>query len=423
MDNKEQRWDDEEEEQAFGGGFGDDLYQQDDAEEADKLKTASSSTATGPAPISFFEYPKMDTKGKKSNKASFKKEDEDDKWVVLEKVHGCNFSFICNGAGVQCARRTALLSDGETFYSWQKAKEKYVAGVLEIYKEIEQMLVELDECLGTSYRRFNAPKKNQEPPSLDGKRLATVTVFGELFGGIYPHPDVPDLGLLHCQKGVYYTPDIEFYAFDIYVKFMGEANGFWLNYRKAMQLFAKHNFFYARPLFEGPLQECLKFDITINSSVPALLGLPPLEKNQIEGVVIKSVEPSYGRVGKREIYKHKNAKFAEVNPKVPLTLYEKKRAEEASNLQKIYEEVERYITDNRMDNLRSKIGEIEASNRAKVAEACELLCADVLADFCEDERELWEAVDEQQREIAKKNTRSKVNAFVADWLERHASTK
>jgi hypothetical protein len=28
------------------------------------------------------------------------------------------------------------------------------------------------------------------------QKVGLVIVYGELFGGVYPHPDVPDLGLL-----------------------------------------------------------------------------------------------------------------------------------------------------------------------------------------------------------------------------------
>jgi len=96
-----------------------------------------------------------------------------------------------------------------------------------------------------------------------------------------------------------------------------------------MKLLANTKIFYATPLLEGTLEECLKFNITINSSIPKHFGLPELEKNQCEGVVIKSVEYKYKPTGnKRYILKYKNQKFAEINPKVPLTKYEQKREDQ-----------------------------------------------------------------------------------------------
>ena len=45
-----------------------------------------------------------------------------------------------------------------------------------------------------------------------------VFLYGELYGGQYPHPDVdPVPGLQAVQTGVYYSPHIEFCAFDLRV--------------------------------------------------------------------------------------------------------------------------------------------------------------------------------------------------------------
>ena len=151
------------------------------------------------------------------------------------------------------------------------------------------------------------------------------------------------------------------------------------------------------------------------------------------GVIVKSVEPTFTKQGKRHIFKAKNAKFAEVNPKVPMTLYEKQREEARANLEKVYDEVERYcivvvgvvcmlfskqlynryINDNRMDTLRSKIGEVTSE---RINEASELYFADVMKDFVKDEEELWMSISEEERERASRNTRSKVNSFVVGWV-------
>jgi len=353
--------------------------------------------------IEFVEYHSIDVKGRKTKSqfAGAKKEDEN-VWVVLEKVHGCNFSFICNGEHLGAARRTGLLDDHETFYGWQKVRDKYREAVFFLFRE-----------LSTKY----AEDGEEEPLT-----VLSITIYGELFGGIYPHADVPDLGLLHCQKGVYYSNDIEFFAFDILIKAASKAQPskikkLWLNYRTAMKLFKKYNIFCAQPLKEGPFDECIKYDIKFNSTIPALLGLPELPQNQCEGIVVKSIEPTFTAQGKRHIFKAKNAQFQEVNPKVPLTLYEKQREAARANLEKIYDEVERYINDNRMDTLRSKIGEVTTE---RINEASEAYFADVMKDFIKDQEELWMSVSEEERERASRNTRSKVNSFVVSWVAQNS---
>jgi hypothetical protein len=53
--------------------------------------------------------------------------------VALEKVHGSNFCFISNGTDLLAARRNALLDPVETFYSWQRVRDKYATAFHELY--------------------------------------------------------------------------------------------------------------------------------------------------------------------------------------------------------------------------------------------------------------------------------------------------
>ena len=80
---------------------------------------------------------------------------------VQEKVHGTNLSFISNGQTIIYAKRTELILDNEEFFNSKLVKEKYTDNILELFKYISD--------------KFNAK---------------TITIFGELFGGGYPHPDI-----------------------------------------------------------------------------------------------------------------------------------------------------------------------------------------------------------------------------------------
>lgn len=42
------------------------------------------------------------------------------KYVVQEKVHGANTSFLCDGNEVKFAKRTSILSEGENFYEYDE---------------------------------------------------------------------------------------------------------------------------------------------------------------------------------------------------------------------------------------------------------------------------------------------------------------
>lgn len=44
----------------------------------------------------------------------------DVKWVVQEKVHGTNTSFLCDGHDVKFAKRTSILAEDENFYDYMR---------------------------------------------------------------------------------------------------------------------------------------------------------------------------------------------------------------------------------------------------------------------------------------------------------------
>jgi len=92
-------------------------------------------------------------------------------WVVTEKVHGANFCFIIDNSRIQCAKRKALLSEGEDFFHHHRLLAR----------------------LGGSLRAL-----------FDALSASRVMIYGELFGGRYPHPDVPVIdGLNPIPTGVW----------------------------------------------------------------------------------------------------------------------------------------------------------------------------------------------------------------------------
>lgn len=131
-----------------------------------------------------------------------------------------------------------------------------------------------------------------------------------------------------------------------------------------------------------------------------------------EGVIIKSVEPIYEK-GKRIIYKHKNEKFSEVNPK-PLqpTKHELERKKKKEIEEIFFQELERYINENRKIALESKIGIITKEN---LNIAIEKYVQDVLDDFQIDHSELWN--DYPRKENVPKVFKSIVHSFFKKYLK------
>ena len=175
-------------------------------------------------------------------------------YVVQEKVHGANTSFLCDGESVRFAKRTSLLEDDEKFYDYPELLERYKDRVIALTKDV----------MG----RYAGVK--------------SVNIFGEMFGGTYPHKDVqPNRKVTVIQKGVCYCPEHEFYGFDIYL--VGEESNRYLPVDEVNELFERHGFLYAKTLFKGTLSECLKYPNAFQSKIAEWLGLPAIEDNICEG--------------------------------------------------------------------------------------------------------------------------------------------
>lgn len=205
------------------------------------------------------------------------------RWVVTEKVHGANFVVMVGPGGVRFAKRKAPLRPGENFF-----------GHLALVDE----LTEAGQSLWAA---------------LQGPKVEQVAVYGELFGGHYPHKDVaPVPGVQAIQTGVWYCPEVRFCAFDIAVTVGGDRS--YLDYERTLALAADAGLFAAAPLAVGTLQEAMELPVEFDTTVPDALGLPAIVPNPAEGLVIKTVEPIVVQTRKgpmRPVFKRKRASFAE----------------------------------------------------------------------------------------------------------------
>ncbi|MEO1270826.1 MAG: RNA ligase family protein [Myxococcota bacterium] len=143
----------------------------------------------------------------------------------------------------------------------------------------------------------------------------SVQVYGELFGGGYPHPDVPATpGVQPIQTGVYYCPEVRFCAFDLAVT-LADTQRVMIDYLEAVELWESVGLPYAEPLKVGALGELLEYPRRFTTTWPDRLGLPPLEDpNLAEGIVLKPVpfvEVATPKGARRPLLKLKIAEFAE----------------------------------------------------------------------------------------------------------------
>ena len=241
---------------------------------------------------------------------------KNDLFVVSEKIHGANFGMYYDKDGFSCASRNNKLSEDASFNNFKYALEK---------ADIETKMNKIYKMLGK--RDF--------------------IMYGEIFGGNYPHPEVPKGKFKMVQKGVYYSPDINILAFDICVE------GKYLSYIEFENICKEVDFPYIKAQFVGKLVYCLNYSNEFQSNIPDYYGLPPINYNICEGVVIRGYAEDFkDHRGNRIIIKNKNEKFSEKQKT-------KKVFVEDTNIIEVVGKISPFICENRLNNVLSKMTDDE----------------------------------------------------------------
>ncbi|MEJ5048335.1 RNA ligase, Rnl2 family [Chryseobacterium culicis] len=308
----------------------------------------------------------------------------DEVFIVQEKVHGANFSFFTDGKEIKIAKRTAFIEKDEKFFNAYQILERYRKNVTEVFQKVKAIYPDVE----------------------------TVVIYGELFGGGYKHKEVePVKDAVKVQKGIEYAPYNEFYAFDI------KLNGItYLDTEVVNQIFEETGFFYAKILFQGTLEDALRYPNVFNSKIPAWLGLPELENNMCEGTIVKTLKTKYFGNGARIILKNKNEKWIEKSKMVKKEgKTVQKQVHFSEKAQEIWEEIQKYATANRLNNVVSKIGEFEPKMIGKVIG---LFSQDILEDFQKDFPAAFTAIEKEEQ----KRINKKLNSLVIDFIKEELMT-
>lgn len=267
-----------------------------------------------------------------------------DEFAIMEKVHGANASFWYDGNEMKIARRKDFLTDKEIKSDWKGNEWNIKKKIKLLYNLIEN----------------------------DNPDLQKLVVFGERFGGNYPHPDVPKIqGMGMIQAGVFYSPDIHFYGFDI------KVNEKFLSIEKANFYFDKVNIHRQKIMFVGTLDKCLEFSPIFSTRIPEYFDLPYIDGNEAEGIVIRSLEEMCYRHN-RMILKNKNPKFIEREQR---SKKPKKIIELSDYFQNIIENLSMYVNINRLNNVLSKLGTLTNKDFGKLMKE---MIEDVKEDFEKD---------------------------------------
>lgn len=177
------------------------------------------------------------------------------RWVATEKIHGAQLVVATDGDTVRVGKRKAWLLPDEPFFGWQLLRH-----------ELEAKARALHAALG---------------------RGGELHLYGELFGGGYPHPDVPALpGLSAVQTGIWYAPGLAWAVFDALVS-GGQGTPVFLAH-SMLEALAEHEGLLVPPrLGGGSRVELARLPVRYPSRVPARLRLPELPGNVAEGYVLK----------------------------------------------------------------------------------------------------------------------------------------
>ena len=293
-------------------------------------------------------------------------------WVVTEKVHGANFVVATDGRDVNFAKRKAWLEPNEEFFGYQLLVPFLTEKARQLFSDL----------------------------SASDESLRHLFIYGELFGGAYPHPAVaPDPRVEAVQTGVYYSPRIEFVVFDITtVDGLGKRR--FLPFQNALECATTAGFLALPPLLIAPYTKAVAFPLGFESTIPSHLGLPALAKgNKAEGVVIKPLNSIVLQSGEslRPILKRKIPEFAED------AMYDGARkwkpvagliADEHAAIQLLLEQIPSFLTPQRLASARSKVGRLDGKDVAHRAQFIDAVWEDLADKFKTDFSDFWRAISD-----------------------------
>jgi Rnl2 family RNA ligase len=181
-------------------------------------------------------------------------------YLALEKIHGAQLVLGLDAGGrFHAGKRKAWLDPEEPFFGWQLLRAT------------------LEEAVR----------------ALDVDHDGELVVFGELFGGSYPHPDVPRLRAFSAvQTGIWYAPDLRFAPFAILLAAPDTDGGQFLAPSEMLRLAGAVDLVPPPLVGRGNRGQVLGLPTRSETRVPALLGLPPIKDNTAEGFVVQLDRPS-----------------------------------------------------------------------------------------------------------------------------------
>lgn len=295
-------------------------------------------------------------------------------WIAELKIDGTNFSIVRDKDGVAFAKRSGIIGEGENFFNYQK------------------ILPELNRIHDALWNH------------LTDASVEHLCIRGELFGGYYPHKEVPSVnGVKAIQKRAAYGPDLYYRVFDISV------NGQYLRASVKHTLCSFLQIPAVPILAQGKLDDLLELDPIFEDPIAKELGLPEIEKNYAEGYVFKPVEPLYLPNRERVILKHKNPAFDDIHKKKNKKSV--KKVNMPPELQNEAVNVSQYITENRLRDVLGKLGN-EFTNKS-FGKIISTFNADIIDDYRKDS-EVFNTLSKDDQKVITRYLNSQASNFLRE---------
>lgn len=239
-------------------------------------------------------------------------------WTASEKIHGANTVIGTDGRTVRIGKRKQWLEETEPFFGWQILRSFLEQSALSIFSSL--------------------------------KDAEVLYLYGEIFGGEYPHRDVKNIqSITPVQTGIWYSPDIRFALFDLLKVKNGEK--IFLSFTEMEKLASEAGMLTVPKIASGSLNELQSLPVRYISKMPSILGLPAIQNNYAEGFVLKP--DAELNVSGRPILKVKIPEFQE-NRFDESTAFNK---DAMPSLNELIHFIKLMINPARLASAKSKVGE------------------------------------------------------------------
>jgi Rnl2 family RNA ligase len=281
-------------------------------------------------------------------------------FIALEKIHGTNYSFLCDGTNVTPCKRSSSLGTDSSYYGHGEPFMRYKNDIISIFNYIKQITTLKSDLVS----------------------IKQIQLYCELFGGNFKGKT--NKGYKCVQKNTNYLASNEIMAYDLKLTF-DDNSYIYYDMSKLIELFGMLTLnLKLVPIVKiGFLHEIMALNPKFITNVPKIFNLEDIEDNFAEGYVVKPMNEMKFNNDEcsRLIFKYKNPSFLEVikdiNP-----------VKKTASIKQIYlDKLKVYVTKNRFNNLVTKY--VDDWLNAVITQDIELMLIqkfsdDIKVDFIKD---------------------------------------